>query len=119
MLTNVSFRPNTNKVLVLLNDPYSLDLSRACFYQVRRRVHNSATEIAKSSFIQMQYDLFNGQRHAANAPLTVADDGIVPLSNDVAVPGNPLGSSRRLLFSNRLERERFALPENRSLIHHP
>jgi len=32
----------------------------------------------------MQYDLFNGQRHAASAPLTVPDDGIVPLSNDVA-----------------------------------
>ena len=59
----------------------------------------------------MQYDLFNGQRHASSAPLTVADDGIAPLSNDVTVPADPLGSSRRTLCPNRLELERFALPD--------
>ena len=59
----------------------------------------------------MHYYLFNGQRHAASAPLAVADDGIIPLSNDVTVPADPLGSSRRLFFPNRLELERFALPD--------
>ncbi len=59
----------------------------------------------------MQYDLFNGQRHTASTPLTVADDGIAPLSNDVAVPVDSLGSSRSTLFPNRLELERFALPD--------
>ena len=67
----------------------------------------------------MQYDLFNGQPHATSAPLTVADDGIAPLRDDVAVPADPLGSSRRLLFQNKAELKRFALPDNRSVIHHP
>ncbi len=58
-------------------------------------------ELSNSSFIQMQYDLFNGQRDASSAPLTVTDDGIAPLSNDVAMPVDPLGSSGRLLFQNR------------------
>jgi len=57
----------------------------------------------------MQYDLFNGQRHAASTPLTVADDRIVPLSNNVAVPADPLGSSRRTLCPKRLELVRMAL----------
>ncbi len=72
-----------------------------------------------SSLIQMQYDPFNGQRHASRAPLTVADDGIAPLSNDIAVPADPLGPSGRTLCPNRLELEGFTLPDNRSLIHHP
>ena len=84
-----------SKVLVLLNDPYSLDLGRA-ESETWERLKNT-----NSSFIQMQYDLFNGQRHASRAPLAVADDGIVPLSNDIAVPVDPLGSSGRLLFQNR------------------
>ncbi len=107
-------------VLVLLSDPYSLDFGRASFFhRVSVCTHDSVTGITNSSFIQMQYDLFNGQRHASSAPLTVADDGIVPLSDDVAVPADSLGSSRRLLFQNRAELERLVVPDNRSLIHHP
>ncbi len=101
-----------SKVLVLLNDPYSLDLGRA-ESETWERLKNT-----DSSFIQMQYDLFNGQRHGSSAPLTVADDGIAPLSNDVAVPADSLGSSRRTLCSHRLELERFALSDNRSVIRH-
>ncbi len=66
----------------------------------------------------MQYDLLNGQRDASSAPLTVADDGIAPLSDDVAVPTDPLGSGRRTLCPNRLEFERFSLSDNRLVIHH-
>ncbi len=91
---------------------YSLDLGRVGS-ETWERLKNT-----DSSFIQMQYDLFNGQRHGSSVPLTVADDGVAPLSNDVAVPVDSLGSSRRLLFPNRLEFERFALPDNVSVIHH-
>ncbi len=117
---NVCFCPNTNKVLVIPNDSYSLDLGRASFfYRVSVCTHVSAGDLTNSSFIQMQYDPFNGQPHTASTPLAMADDGIVPLSNDIVVPVDPLGSSRRPLFPNRLELERFTLPDNRSLIHHP
>lgn len=78
----------------------------------------SATETTNPSFIQTKYDVFNGHRHAARTPLTVTDNGIAPLSDDVAVPAEPLGSSRRLFFPNRLELERSALPGNGSVIHH-
>ena len=60
----------------------------------------NAAPLVEPSLIQMQYDLFNGQRDASSAPLTVADDGIAPLSNDVAVPTDPLGASRWPLFQN-------------------
>ncbi len=79
----------------------------------------NAAPVEEHSFIQMQYDFFNGQRHAFSVPLTVADDGIARLSDDVAVPADPLGSSRRAFFSNRLEFERFALSNNLSVIHDP
>ena len=93
--------------------PLPLNLGRA-ESETWERLKNT-----NSSFIQMQYDPFNGQRHATSTPLTVADDGIVPLSNDIAVPVDPLGSSRRPLFPNRLELEGFTLLDNRSVIHHP
>ena len=64
------------------------------------------------SFIQMQYDLFNGQRDASSAPLTMADDGIASLSNDVAVPADALGASGRLLFQNRGQRKGFTFSGN-------
>ncbi len=106
-------------MLILLSDPYSLDLGPDSYIPVSVSTHVSATEITKSSFIQMQYDLFNGQPHAASTPLAVADDGIVPLSNDIAVPADSLGPSRRPLFQNRAELERFVVPDNRSVIHYP
>ena len=73
----------------------------------------NAALLEEPSFIQMPYDLFNGQRHAPSAPLTVADDGIAPLRDDVAVPADPLGPSRRPLCPNRLELERLAVPDIR------
>jgi len=91
--------------------PLSFDLGRASSARGRGWTYDSATEFTSSSFIQMYYDLFNGQRHASCAPLTVSDDGIAPLSNDIAVPVDPLDSSRRPLFPNRLELERFTLPD--------
>ena len=71
-------------MLVLLNDPHSLDLSQVSIFSVRVWTRVSATDISNSSFIQMQYDLFNGQRHAASAPLAVSDDGVASLSKDVS-----------------------------------
>jgi len=53
-------------------------------FPVRTWTRVSATDITNSSFIQMQYDLFNGQRHAASAPLAVSDYGVASLSKDVA-----------------------------------
>ncbi len=93
-------------MLVLLNDPYSLDLGRA-ESETWERLKNM-----NSSFIQMQYDLLNGQRDASSAPLTVADDGIAPLSNDIAVPADPLGASRWPLFQNRGQRKGFTFSGN-------
>ncbi len=63
------------KVLVLLNDPYSLDLGPDSYIPVSVSTHVRAGDVTNSSFIQMQYDLLNGQPHAASTPLAVAADG--------------------------------------------
>ncbi len=95
---------------------YSPGLGRASYIPVRVWTHGSAGNFSSLSFIQMQHDLLNGQRDASRAPLTLADDDIVPSSHDVAVPADSLGPSRRLLAQHRAELEWFALPDNRSMI---
>ena len=57
--------------------------------------------IVEPSFIQPRYNLFDSNRYALKVPLAVADDGIAPLSNNVAVPVASVRSSGRLLFQNR------------------
>lgn len=83
------------------------------YFARRRGWHQKCvSELTNSSFIQMQYDLFNGQRDASSAPLTMTDNSIAPSSDDVAVPVDPLGSSRWLLFQNRGERKGFTFSGN-------